>query len=164
MDFEHAYDEHLHRVYGFFAYRVGNRSDAEDLTQLTFERAWRARDQFDRGRGSMATWLLAIARNLLTDHYRASHPELDSGIPVEELAPGALPRVDGPELRLGISSELAAALELLGAREREMLALRFGGDLSGPQIAALTGLSLGNVHQIISRSLRELRAALGPPA
>ena len=54
--------------------------------------------------------------------------------------------------------ELAAALDELGDREREIIALRFGGDLTGPEIASLTGLSLANVQQILSRSLRKLRA------
>jgi RNA polymerase sigma factor (sigma-70 family) len=52
----------------------------------------------------------------------------------------------------------------LPEREREIIALRFGGDLTGPEIAALTGLSLANVQQILSRSLRPLREDLEPRA
>ncbi len=47
-----------------------------------------------------------------------------------------------------------------GERERELIALRFGGELTGPEIAELTGLSLANVQQILSRSLRKIRAKL----
>ena len=55
---------------------------------------------------------------------------------------------------------MATALSRLDRRERGILALRFGGDLKGPEIAELTGLSVDNVHQILSRALRRLRKLL----
>src|SRR3954449_8477890 len=103
-----AYDDHLDRVYGFFAYRLDSRADAEDLTQVTFERALRAWDSFDPGKGSAKTWLLAIARNLLIDFYRqdpSSSQELfsDDG-PHEWLA-----EPDPADLGVGLEPDLAAA-------------------------------------------------------
>jgi len=71
---------------------------------------------------------------------------------------------DPTESVLGVSPELEAALATLPDRQREILALRFGGDLTGPEIAELTGLSLANVQQILSRSLRQLRANLDAEA
>jgi RNA polymerase sigma-70 factor (ECF subfamily) len=65
-----------------------------------------------------------------------------------------------PQHDLGIEPELAATLAQLVPRDREVLALRFGGDLNGPEIAAMTGLSPANVQQILSRSLRKLRERL----
>jgi RNA polymerase sigma-B factor len=59
-----------------------------------------------------------------------------------------------------VDVDLETALTDLGDREREIIALRFGGDLSGPEIAGLLGLSLANVQQILSRSLRGMRDAL----
>ncbi len=61
---------------------------------------------------------------------------------------------------LGPEPDLARALERLGERERELIALRFGGDMTGAEIAEMTGLTLANVQQILSRSLRRLRAEL----
>ena len=90
--FTRVYDEHVWRVYGFFAYRVGHQDAAEDLTQATFERALRAWSRFDPRRASESTWLLAIARNLLIDHYRRDRSSLTEPIE-EELAP----LVAGPE-------------------------------------------------------------------
>ncbi len=159
-DFETAYDEHVWDVYAFFAYRLGSRSDAEDLTQQTFERALRAWSRFDPERAAMRTWLLTIARNLLIDHHRADRsrtlsPIGDDGVPEEDL-----PHVRDAGVNLGLDPQVAAALAVLGQRDREVLALRFGGDLTGPEIAELLDLSLANVQQILSRSLRRLRAAL----
>jgi len=156
-DFTELYDEQVYSVYGFLAYRVRTREEAEDLTQLTFERAVRAWSRFDPERASARTWLLAIARNLLIDHYRADRTAAQA--PLEE-APDWASVVDGPDESLGLSPELAAALSRLGHRERELIALRYGGDLTGPEIAELCGLTLTNVQQILSRSLRRLRAEL----
>ncbi len=68
--------------------------------------------------------------------------------------------MDGPDESVGVSPELAAALAALGERERELIALRYGADLTGPEIAELCGLTLANVQQILSRSLRRMRAEL----
>lgn len=156
-EFEQVYEEQLARVYGFFAYRVNSRDDAEDLTQQTFERALRAWDRFDARRSAVGTWLLAIARNLLIDHYRSQAPAHSA---LEDVDPSAFPSVDGTEARLGLDPALAEALGALVERDREVLALRYGADLSGPQIAEVTGLTLSNVQQILSRSVRRLRAVL----
>src|ERR1700676_4198288 len=104
-------------LHAFFAYRLGSRADAEDLTQETLERAFRAWARYDPARASARTWLLAIARNLLIDHFRASAGRR------------TLPLADEPgieaaslEPRLGLDPRLAAALEGLADREREIIA------------------------------------------
>jgi RNA polymerase sigma factor (sigma-70 family) len=156
LAFTRAYDEYAPSVYAFFGYRVRSRSEAEDLTQATFERALRSWRSFEPDRGSERTWLMTIAWNLLIDHYRKDRPS------------ASLVGFDPPDNRASsvvdelVSAELASALDSLGDREREVLALRFGGDLKGPEIARVTGLSISNVHQILSRTLRKLRARLEP--
>lgn len=154
-DFARAYEEHVWRVYGFLAYRLRDREAAEDLTQVTFERALRAWSRFDPCRASMTTWLIAIARNLLIDYHRR-----DRSKRLEPFDDDVMPTVSGPEERATTSPELIEALTHLSDRDREIVALRFGGDLTGPEIAALLGLSVANVQQILSRSLRKLRALL----
>jgi RNA polymerase sigma-70 factor (ECF subfamily) len=154
-DFSSVYDEQVWLVYGFFAYRVRSRADAEDLTQQTFERALRAWGRYDPQRASVPTWLMAIARNLLVDHLRADRRPL----PLDELTDDVQPAVsDRPDL--GLDPEVERALAALGERERELIALRFGADLGGPEIAELTGLTLANVQQILSRALRRMRAIM----
>jgi RNA polymerase sigma-70 factor (ECF subfamily) len=150
------YEEHVWGVYGFFGYRVASRADAEDLTQLTFERAMRAWGRFDPDRASARTWLMSIANNLLIDHFRRDRTTRQE--PIEDHLSRRELITEDPDV--GLSPELAAALGELGERERELIALRFGGELTGPEIAELTGQSLANVQQILSRSLRKVRAKL----
>jgi RNA polymerase sigma factor (sigma-70 family) len=158
-DFARVYDEHVWRVYGFFGYHLGSRADVDDLTQLTFERALRAWHRFDRRRASTGTWLMSIARNLLIDHYRRDRSGVQE--PLED-AEGRreLTDRDADPSDMGISPDLEAALETLDERQRELIALRYGGEMTGPEIAKLTGLSLANVQQILSRALRKLRSEL----
>lgn len=161
-DFADAYDEQVWHVFGFFAYRVATRSDAEDLTQQTFERALRAWSRFDPERAPLSVWLISIARNLLVDHYRrkgaAPRSEPLDSVPEEQLGS------ELPQPNLGLDPALAEALATLSPRDREIVALRFGADLTGPEIAETTGLTLANVQQILSRSLRKLRTELEQPA
>jgi RNA polymerase sigma-70 factor (ECF subfamily) len=160
-DFAAAYDDHVFQVYGFFAYRLRNRSEAEDLTQRTFERALRAWGRYDPKQASVGTWLLAIARNLLIDHFRADRSARNE--PLDDVDAEQHHLEAKPQLPdLGLEPDLERALATLSQRERELIALRFGADLTGPEIAKLLDLSLANVQQILSRSLRRMRAELEP--
>lgn len=159
-EFIDIYEEHIWRIYGFLAYRLRDRSDAEDLTQLTFERAYKAWGRFDPEKASAGTWLLAIARNALIDYGRRNRNGHVSSISAGEVDEAELPTSAGPEADLGLDPELAQALEGLNDRERTVIALRFGGDMRGPEIAELLDLTLANVQQILSRALRKLRDAL----
>src|SRR5262249_38652901 len=71
LDWGAVYAEQLPRVYNFFRYRVGEGPEAEDLTSVTFEKAWRARGRYRRDLGRFTSWLFAIARNVATDHFRS---------------------------------------------------------------------------------------------
>lgn len=125
------------------------------MSQAVFERAARACERFDPSRASAKTWLLTIARNLLIDHFRSSAGKIDVELDELDRSHAHHDTVD-----LGLSPELASALQTLRIRDREVLALRFGADLPADDIAAITGLRADNVHQILSRSLRRLREQL----
>ena len=160
MDFTESYEQHVWQVYAYLAYRLSSRVDAEDLTQLTFERAFRSRHRYDPAKGEFSSWVLSIARNALIDHFRRDRSGDTSSISAGDVAESELPRTHGPEADLGLDPEVAAALAELSDRDRELLALRFGADLKAREIADLTGLTSANVHQILSRSLRRLKVIL----
>ena len=158
-DFGETYDALVADVYAFIAYRVGNRQDAEDLTQRTFERAFGSWDRFDPGQASERTWLVAIARNVVVDHYRSTtRPARRS---LDEVHADAEPYAN-ENYDLGVDPALGVALDHLNDRDREVVALRYGGDLTTDEIADTLGLSVANVQQILSRSLRRMRRELDP--
>lgn len=159
-EFLHTYEEHVWDVYAYFTYRALPAPDAEDLTQLTFERALRAWARFNPERASAKTWLLAIARNAYIDHRRRDRSQRSSSMDAGQVAQEDLPVDPGPEETLGLSPELEAAIQGLGSREREVVALRFGGDLRCPEIAEVLQISVANAQQILSRAMRKIRRSL----
>jgi RNA polymerase sigma-70 factor (ECF subfamily) len=143
-------------VFAFFGYSV-SREVAEDLTATTFERVIRAWDRYDPDRGPERAWVLAIARNLLMDHYRRERHRDAVSTDEHPALLDALSTNDWMERGL-THADLHGWLQQLGDREQEILALRYGADLRAAEIADLVGLTAANVHQIVSRSLRRLRA------
>lgn len=155
IDWDGVYREELARVYGFFRYRVGDRATAEDLTQATFEKAWRARRLYRRERAAVSTWLMAIARNVAIDHFRRRRPEQ----PLGEAEPAAGDNPETEALRRDDRRRLAVLVASLDSRERELVALKFGAGATNRAIARLTGLSESNVGTILQRTTAALRAA-----
>jgi RNA polymerase sigma-70 factor, ECF subfamily len=76
---------------------------------------------------------------------------------VETAAPGDL------EEQAGLRDELRSAVRRLDPRDRELIALRFGGDLTAPQIAEALGMRTNAVEVALHRALRRLRVELEPP-
>jgi RNA polymerase sigma factor (sigma-70 family) len=155
-----AYRDNVKAVYAYFAYSVP-ADVAEDLTAATFERVVRSWHTFDARRGKLRTWILAIARNVLADHFRTMRLERSVSLDeYPELAAHAGASADPLALREELEA-LTAWLSVLDDRQREVLALRYGADLKPAEIAAHLELSEANVYQILSRGLRRLREEMG---
>lgn len=157
-DVERLFHEHAQALFGFLAYRTGDRTLAEDLVADTFERALKGRRGFDRRRSSEKTWLYAIALNALRDHERRRGAEARALARHE--AGRELEHDDGFE-RIAQRDELARALARLPESERDAIALRFGGGLTVPEIARVSGEKLTTVEGRVYRALGRLRDELG---
>jgi RNA polymerase sigma-70 factor (ECF subfamily) len=145
-------------VHAYCARALGDRDRAADCTQETFVSAWRARERFDPARGSLAAWLLGIARHRVLDVFRGAHRV---PTPVEELpSSGApAPAPDVPEV-LADQLLVAHALESLPPAARQVVELAFYGELTQVEIAERTGLPIGTVKSHMRRALLRLRADL----
>jgi RNA polymerase sigma-70 factor (ECF subfamily) len=142
----------IRRVYAYAAYRLGPGPDAEDVASETIERALRYRDSFDRSRGDVGAWVIGIARRCIADA---------AGRPTERAA-GELPEPAVDDHAAGVFRrlELRAAIEALSERDRELIALRFGADLTARQIGELLELRPNAVEVALHRALATLRGAL----
>jgi RNA polymerase sigma-70 factor (ECF subfamily) len=141
----------IRRVYAYVAYRVGDGPEAEDVTSATFERALRYRTTYDPRRGEPVAWLLGIARRCLEDA-RTSRPAAPRDEPLEveeDFAADAERRV-----------MLADALSNLSERDRDLLALRYGSDLTARQIAGVMDMQVNAVEVALHRALARLRSEL----
>lgn len=155
VDWDAVYAKHLPRIYNYFRFRLGSEADVEDLTSLTFEKAWRGRSQYRRDLAGFSTWLYRIAHNVGVDHLRSRRTH----VPIDEVLQLA---ADGtPELDLERDSNivrLAALTARLSEREQELVALKYGAELTNRHIAQLTGLSESNVGTLLHRAVRTLRS------
>jgi RNA polymerase sigma-70 factor (ECF subfamily) len=157
IDWDAVYREELPRVYNFHRYRGLDRATAEDLTSLTFEKAWRARRRYRQDRAAVSTWLLSIARNAAIDHFRRRGRRHE--VPLEDDGgPGGVTPED-EAVRRQERDRLQALLARLPGRERELIALKYGAGATNRAIAKLTGLSESNVGTILHRTIGQLRAA-----
>ncbi len=158
-DFERLFAAHARPLLDFLAFRVGDRQTAEDILGDTFERVYRSRRRFvaRRGGASEKTWLYTIALNLLRDHVRRSAVE---GRAMAEVA--AVPDVSAASPADSISDRDAVArgLAQLADEEREAIALRFGADLTVPEIARLLEIPLTTAEARVYRGLRKLRGVM----
>lgn len=158
-DWDALYADQLPRVYNYFRYRVGSGPVAEDLTSLTFEKAWTARHRYRRNLAGFSTWLMTIARNVATDHWRRRrvHAPLEAA---EHVAGGEEPHALAE--RRDDFERLARLLAGLPERDRELIALKYGAGLTNRAIARQARLSETNVGTILHRAVQKLRADFEP--
>jgi RNA polymerase sigma-70 factor, ECF subfamily len=139
----------IRRVYSYVAYRVGDGPDAEDLTSETFERALRYRKSYDPKKGEPVAWLLGIAKRCVDG--RGPRIELASESPEEATATDL---EEETVRRLTV----ARVVETLDERDRELIALRYGADLTARQIAELLGARTNAIEVALHRAMGRLRA------
>jgi RNA polymerase sigma-70 factor (ECF subfamily) len=150
-------EELIRRVYAYVAYRIGDGPDAEDVTSDVFERALRYRSSYNPSKGAPIAWLIGIARRAIDDSLAARPLFLDGDAPELE-APGDLEEDAVRRLTL------AAAAARLEPRDRELIALRYGADLTARQIGKLLDTRTNAIEVALHRALSRLRAELGEPA
>jgi RNA polymerase sigma-70 factor (ECF subfamily) len=138
-------------VYAYAAYRLGDGPDAEDATNDAFERALRYRESYDPRKGDPAAWLIGIAR-------RCVDQILVSRVPVAE-PPDREASLD-LEQQTVTRLELGRALAGLSDQDRELVALRYGADLSARQIGELLEARTNTIEVALHRALERLRRQL----
>ena len=152
------YERYAALIYTLALRSLADPAEAEDVTQQVFVAAWRARDSYDPGRGSLAGWLIAIARNKVTDVFRGRRRES-----------GALRKMIGQQGRatsLTVADQLvdrlviADELARLGEPQQKIMTMAFFDNLTHRQIADALGIPLGTVKSHIRRSLIRLRSRL----
>jgi RNA polymerase sigma-70 factor (ECF subfamily) len=161
--FRELHDRYWAPVRRFVASRVPD-SLADDLTNETFLRAWRALAGFRwQGRDPLA-WLLTIARNLIADHWALLRNRME--VPSEDLSPvltAATPGADDVVLDRAEAAGLREAVRKLPPAQRRCVELRFLAELSVRETAVAMGRQDTAVRALQHRALRSLAAAVPPP-
>jgi RNA polymerase sigma-70 factor (ECF subfamily) len=153
INWKEIYDHLLPRVFHFFCYKIGDQFLAEELTAITFERAWVNRENYKGDVTAFQFWLFGIAQKVAVDYFRKSRPE----VPLEAVELSSNQNVER-ELESQMDFErLASLLSRLPDRERLLIALKYGAELNNREIAKQTGLSESNVGTILFRAVVKLR-------
>lgn len=150
------YDHYQGSVYRFLFYRTRSSTLAEDLTSETFFRALRNMQNFRWQGKDFGAWLMTIARNLATDHFKAGRTRLEMTTEDMGLHDDA---TEGPEhaVLAGLTNELVLkALTELPTEQKDCLIMRFLQGMSIAETAGVLGRSEGAVKQLQLRGVRNL--------
>ncbi|MEO0561895.1 MAG: sigma-70 family RNA polymerase sigma factor [Chloroflexota bacterium] len=158
--FATVYQHYFPRVYNYMLYRVGDPQTAADLTARTFELALSRLGQYDPSRGGFGGWLFTIAHNTVNRHWRRH--QLIRWLPLDAVSttPDAVPLPEEAVLTAERYRKLLRAVAALPQREQNIIAMRFGADMTHRHIADVIGVSAANVRVILHRSIKQLRILL----
>ena len=155
------YDRHAARVLGL-AYRiVRNVSDAEDVVQDVFAQAWRTASNYEAARGTVAGWLLMMARTRAIDRLRARQTRRDAGAePDPERVPSSAVPVPDQIIANQQAARVRGAMVALPAEQQTVLELAYFEGLSQSEIAARLQIPLGTVKTRTRSALALLRRSV----
>lgn len=140
------------------AYRMlGNRAEAEDVTQEAMLRLWKQAADWRPGEARVSTWLYRVVANLCIDRRRRVR-----GVALEAIPEPADGRASVAEVLQDRARAVAlqSALAALPDRQRQAVVLRHIEGLANPEIAEIMEISVDAVESLTSRGKRALRAAL----
>jgi RNA polymerase sigma-70 factor (ECF subfamily) len=147
-------------AFGLAQAMLGEPEAAEEVVQDVFERIWREARSYRAERGSVRTWLLAIARNAAIDRYRRTGSKRGKETSLDESAERADPEAEALLDRAVRSERVRAALRDLPPEQRTVISLSFYGGLAQSEIASRLGIPLGTVKGRARLALSKLRGAL----
>lgn len=156
-----AYDQHQRAVHSYCRRFVSDQ--AADVTQEVFLAAWRSRERFDPQSGSLAGWIMGIARFKVIDHLRAQYrsSSVPSGDLVDLGSTGERSPIPDPEIdRVATRILVAEAVARVGEPSSTWIRMAFVEGLSHTEIAERTGAPLGTIKSSIRRGLQRIRRDL----
>ena len=155
------YRRHADRVYRYARWRAGSREAAEDVVSDVFVEAWRSADAYDPEQGSVESWLLGIARNMMRRRRRRRKREAVPVDPsdIDDRASG-VPSPEDDAVTGDRRARLLEAVWELPRADRDLVALAYGAELSSERIADLLETSPGAVRTRLHRVLQRLRNEL----
>lgn len=153
--FAQLYEAYFDRVYRYVALKIGDRIEAEDMTQQVFVKAYQSLPNFSWQGKPVSAWFFRIAHNLVVDHLRRK--EKRPAVPLNEfLTAGDDDPVEMVEHAFD-AEQLSLAMQQLTAAQREVVSLRFAAGLSVAEVARVMGRSQGAVKALQHSAIVALR-------
>lgn len=157
LDFEALYRSARDDVFAYVLTLLRDRSAAEDVTALAFERAYRKQRTWDPRKGGERAWVFGIARNAALDELRRRSRQASLAAEPADLEAAGLDDHAEASLR---RATVRVALATLSPRDREVIALKFHAGLENAELADVLGVSRTNAGTLLHRALTKLREAI----
>lgn len=152
------YETYFKKVYNYISYRINNHSDVEDLVSQVFLKVIKSESTYNEQKGNLDAWIIGIAKNTVFDYLNQGRKIQQSDLTLYDNT--LIDPSDQPEtvhVKKEENRNLMTALNQLAPRERHIIALKYGADLTNADIAKVMVMSRSNVGVILYRSLRKLR-------
>jgi RNA polymerase sigma-70 factor (ECF subfamily) len=156
---EELYLMHFDRIYSYLQMTVGNRHDAEDLTNQTFVKMIESIERFQWRKVPISAWLFRIAHNLAMDHFRAHRRWQPEEEPPEPEDSAELSAEEEALHSIGRQSMLAM-IEGLSEDQQQVLTLKFVFNFPNGDVATILGKTEGAVKSLQHRALASLEREL----
>lgn len=160
LDFTYIFETYYKRVYNYNYYRTHNQCVSEDLTSQAFEKVFTKLHTYTVDKGKFEVWLFTIVRNTMNDYYRSR--KRYPWEPLEHIFE-TISKDKDPEciiLEMEQQTEILKAIIKLNERERNIIAYKYGGNLSNKEIAILMNLNEKHVSVILFRALKKIKTRL----
>ncbi len=159
MAFAQLYEEHFDRIYRYVALRIGDKTEAEDMTQQVFLKALRSISSFKWTGAPFAAWLFRIAHNQVIDYVRKRKKRVADPLDESLLVSSDKNPEQLVEHNLDIERLLLATGQLTEA-QRQVVSLRFTSELPIAEVARIMGKSQGAVKALQHSAIVALRKLL----
>ncbi len=153
--FGELYDIYLKPIFRYVYFKVGNREDAEDLTEQVFLKAWQYIDKYNSKKSFFSSWLYIIAKNQVIDHYRQNKKniELEDWLKETHIQPEGQAKVEQELLQKKIFKKI----KKLPEKQQEIIILKFFENLSNKEIAKIVNKPEGAIRILQYRALKKLK-------
>jgi RNA polymerase sigma-70 factor (ECF subfamily) len=156
------YEENFDKIYRYIVLKIGDRTEAEDITQQVFLNALKSISSYRSKGMPFSSWLYRIAHNQVVDYLRKKSRRVT--VPLDEsIAAGRDDPERAAERKIEIE-ELARAAQKLTTAQQEVISLRFTGDMPVAEVARIMGRSVGAVKALQHSAIIALRKVLSAEA
>jgi RNA polymerase sigma-70 factor, ECF subfamily len=152
--FSHIYSSNVKKIYDYIYYKTFHRETAEDITSHTFMKALENIAGFDPGQGSISSWLYAIARNAVTDHYRKARKTVNID-DIWDLAGDDDPEIDA--INQEAFDRIQDYLKSLTPDKRSIIIMRVWQDMSYKEISRIMGKTEAQCKMTFYRAIEKLK-------
>ncbi|MEX1013684.1 MAG: sigma-70 family RNA polymerase sigma factor [Candidatus Paceibacterota bacterium] len=155
--FGKLYDKYIDRIYRYIFIRVSNKTEAEDVTQQVFLKAWKNINRYETQKNTpFSSWLYTIAKNSIIDYYRKDRDHLDIDFVSDKISTSEKHQEEKTDTELRIEL-VKNQLNRLSEDEQDVLIMRFIDEMSNKEVAKITGKTSGAVRVMQHRALKKLK-------